>query len=204
MAIAGSPIARSAFAGSPVAGAPTQKPQLSRHIKVAIGAVLGAAVLAASAFMFFDKAAPVSLPASAGGLPAVTELPASSKAQLKEMEKGLAKGHIHDVSSRVYGDVTGGGMLVVAGRVAKADMDMDQASALINGERGLLGPNASAGLVTSGSTQFECLSQNAPGHSLAMCFWWSQHAILFAYGADLDAQTTADALAEMKAYASLH
>ena len=61
----------------------------------------------------------------------------------------------------------------------------------------------SSGQLTSGTAQFECLWENRSNEPMSVCFWWSQHSLLMGVGIRMDAQTTADALAEAKGYASL-
>jgi hypothetical protein len=161
--------------------------------------------VAAGAFLYLDRAHPVPLPDSAGGLTAVTQLPASTKSDISDMKKGLAKSHLHDISTRLYGsaDGTGPGLVVVAGRIAGADANMAQMSSQVAAAAAGAAVQLSSGQLTSGTAQFECLWENHSNEPMSVCFWWSQHSLLMGVGIRMDAQTTADALSEAKGYASL-
>jgi hypothetical protein len=174
-----------------------------RHLQAAIGIVVAGAV-AASAYFFLTRPHPVSLPATAGGLAAVTDLSASQESDIKDMEKQLGKDNVHDIATRVYGDLDSGqGLIVVAGHINKADADMQQVSSQIASAAAGAGTNLSSGTVSSGGTQFQCLWASESGHTMSVCFWWSNHSVLMGVGVDFDAQSASDALAQVKAYGSL-
>jgi hypothetical protein len=178
-------------------------PAKSRHLQAAIGIVVAGAVVA-SAYFFFTKPHPVSLPPTAGGLAVVTNLSSSQRSDIKDMEKQLSKDNVHGIATRVYGDLdTGPGLIVVAGHIHKADADMQQVSSQIASAAAGAGASLSSGPVSSGGTQFQCLWESASGHTMSVCFWWSEHSVLMGVGADVDAQSTSDALAQVKAFSSL-
>ncbi|HXR43147.1 MAG TPA: hypothetical protein VN738_12125 [Acidothermaceae bacterium] len=190
-----------AYAQQPLYAPPA--PAKSRHLQAAIGIVVVGA-LAASAYFFFIKPHPVSLPDTAGGLPAVTSLSSSQKDDIKDMNKQLGKDNVHDISTRVYGDGEGGpGLIVVAGHINKADANMQQVSSQVAAAAAGAGANLSSGPVSSGGTKFQCLWETVAGHTESVCFWWSNHAVLMGVGIEFDAQSTSDALAQVKAYSSL-
>jgi hypothetical protein len=189
-----------AYAPQPLYAPPA--PAKSRHLQAAIGIVVAGA-LAASAY-FFIKPHPVSLPDTAGGLPAVTSLSSSQKDDIKDMNKQLGKDNVHDISTRVYGDGEGGpGLILVAGHINKADANMQQVSSQVAAAAAGAGANLSSGPVSSGGTKFQCLWETVAGHTESVCFWWSNHAVLMGVGIEFDAQSTSDALAQVKAYSSL-
>jgi hypothetical protein len=172
--------------------------------KLGAGALIAVIALAAGAYVFLTRPHAVSLPDSAGGLAVVTDLPSSTKSDMSDMKKQLAKDHVHDIGTRLYGDATGlPQFLVAAGRIAKADEDVSQVSSQLAAAAAGADSQLSSGQVTSGDATFQCLWQAQGAQPLSVCFWWSQHSLLMGVGIGIDAQATADALAQVKTYASL-
>ncbi len=176
----------------------------SKNMPLAIGGIVLAAAVAAGAVFYFTRPHPISLPPSVGGMAELTTLTSGDKADIKNAEKQLAKkAHIHDVSSRVYGDVSTGAYYVLAGHINGSDTSLADVENQVASTPALAGANFSSGTVTSGDTDFECVWASPAGHDVSVCFWWSNHSLLFGEGLGRDAQSTADALAETKTYAGL-
>lgn len=191
----------------PAGFAPTtwqQPAKQSKNMPLAIGGIALAAAVAAGAVFYFTRAHPISLPPSVGGLAELTTLSSGDKADLKNAEKQLAKqAHIHDISSRVYGDINSGGYYVLAGHINGADTSLADVENQVASTAAGAGANFSTGRVTSGGTDFECVWASPAGHDVSVCFWWSNHSLLFGEGLGRDAQSTADALAQTKTFAGL-
>ena len=180
-----------------------QPPATSKNLPLVIGGIVLAAAVAAGAVFYLTRSHPISLPPSVGGMAELTTLTSSDKTEIKNAEKELAKqAHIHDISSRVYGDVSSG-YFVLAGHINGADTSLADVENQVASTAAGAGANFSTGTVTSGGTDFECVWANAAGHDVSVCFWWSNHSLLVGEGLGADAQSTADALAEAKAYAGL-
>lgn len=192
----------------PAGFAPTawQQPpsKQSRNMRLAAGGIVLATAVVAGAVFYFTRPHPISLPPSVGGVSQLATLSSSDKADIKNAEKQLAKqAHIHDISSRVYGDVASGGFYVLAGRINGAETSLADVENQVASTAAGAGANFSTGTVSSGGTDFECVWASPAGHDVSVCFWWSNHSLLFGEGLDHDAQSTADALAEAKVYAGL-
>lgn len=171
---------------------------------LAIGGIALVAAVAAGAVFYLSRSHPVSLPPTVGGLSELTTLTSSDKADIKNAEKELAKrAHVHDISSRIYGDVSGGGYFVLAGHINGADTSFADVENQVASAAAGAGVNFSSGTVSSGSNDFECVWASPAGHGVSVCFWWSNHSLLVGEGIGFDAQATADALAEAKIYAGL-
>ena len=194
--------------GYPPAGfAPTawQQPpaKQSKNVWLAIGGIVLAAALAAGALLYVTRSRPISLPPTVAGMTEITTLTSSDKADIKNAEKELAKrAHIHDISSRLYGDVNTGGYFILAGRINGAETTLADVENQVAAAAGA-GTNFSSGAVSSGSSDFECVWASPSGHDVSVCFWWSNHSVLVGEGLGFDAQSTADALAQAKTYAGL-
>jgi len=176
----------------------------SKNTPLAIGGIVLAAALAAGAVFYFTRSHPISLPPTVGGMTEITTLTSSDKADIKNAEKELAKrAHIHDISSRIYGDVNSGGYFVLAGRINGADTSFADVENQVAAAAAGAGATFSSGTVRSGSDDFECVWASPGGHDVSVCFWWSNHSVLVGEGLGFDAQSTADALAQAKTYAGL-
>lgn len=180
-------------------------PSKTNRLWFAIASCTVVAAVAAVAFAFFHSSGSVPLPSTVAGFPKVHNLPTSVETEIQQMRHQLAKNHLKDATAGVYGDLDGrDGMLVVAARVDGRTLDMAQISAAFDSGAGQLGGNTVSGKVTSGSTQFECIWQRPGGAQVTMCIWVSGHSYLFGNGFGMDVQSTADALAGVKDYASLN
>jgi hypothetical protein len=171
---------------------------------LAVLAVLAVAAVAASVFFVLHRSHPIRLPASAAGLPAITDLPSSQRHDIKEMEKQLGKAHVRDIHTAVYGDAgSSQALLVVGGHLDGFTQTVQQASSQL--ATALAGSSIalSQAQVSSGGTDFQCLWTGASGHVVSACYWWSNAAMLMGIGLDLDAERTADALGGVRAYAAL-
>lgn len=197
-----------AHPGYPPAGFATaawQQPpaKQSKSMPLAIGGIVLAAAIAAGATFYLTRSHPISLPSSVGGKAELSTLTSSDKADIKNAEKDLAnRAHIHDISSKLYGDDTGG-YFMLAGHINGADTSMSDVENQIAAAAAGAGANFSTGTVSSGSNDFECVWASPGGHDVSVCFWWSSHSLLMGEGLGFDAQSTADALAEVKTYAGL-
>lgn len=182
---------------------PPAKP--SRNTPLVIGGVVLAAAVAAGAVFYFTRSHPISLPPSVGGVAEITSLTSSEKSDLKDAEKELGKrAHIHDISSRVYGDVaSGNGYFVLAGHINGSDTSFADVENQVAAAAAGAGANFSSGVVSSGANDFECVWAAPAGHNVSVCFWWSNHSVLVGEGLGFDAQSTADAMAQAKTYAGL-
>jgi hypothetical protein len=171
--------------------------------RVIAGLVLAAAV-AGGSFFFLNRSHPISLPSTVGGLAEITSLTSSEKSDVKDMQKDLAKrAHIQDITSRLYGDVNSGAFFVLAGHIHGSDTSMSDVEDQVASAAAGAGANYSTGTISSGGSDFECVWASSAGHDVSVCFWWSSHSLLMGEGLGIDAQSTADALAEAKTYAGL-
>lgn len=180
-----------------------QPAKQSKSMPLAIGGIVLAAAVAAGAMFYFTRSHPIALPPSVGGLAQLTALSSADKTEIKDAEKQLAtRAHIHDISSRIYGDAGGGGYFILAGRINSADTSFADVENQVAAAAGA-GANFSSGTVSSGGTDFECVWASPAGHAVSVCFWWSNHSLLVGEGLGFDAQSTADALAQTKVFAGL-
>lgn len=182
-----------------------QVPEKPRGLLAAIVAGGVAVALGIGAFMFLTRSDSIRLPGSLGGFEAQKHLPSSVQDVFKAMEKNLGSKDLHDVTERLYGDPAGTDGLFVVAAHASGDLgSMDnavaelQAGAQASALRGM-----TSGYVNSGLDSFFCLSEQGLSPAGTMCVWWDSRSFLFGYAIGLDAQSTADALAETKAYAGL-
>lgn len=197
--------------GSP-ARLPAPPPRRSvRKPMVLVVAVVVAAV-AASVFFLMNRSHPIRLPASAAGLSAVTDLPSAQRHDIKEMEKQLAKAHVHDIRTAVYldsassaGQNTGlnTGLLVVGGHLDGSSQTLQQASTQLATVLAGSSIGLSQAEVAAGGATFQCLWAGANGHVVSACYWWSNTAMVMGFGIDMDAEQTADALGGVRTYAGL-
>jgi hypothetical protein len=176
----------------------------SRNTPRVIGGVVLAAAVAAGTFFFLNRSHPISLPSTVGGMAEVTSLTSSEKSDLKDTEKDLGKrAHIQDITGRLYGDVNSGAFFILAGHIHGSDTSMSDVANQVAAAAAGAGANYSTGTLSSGGTDYECVWASSAGHDVSVCFWWSNHSVLMGEGLGIDAQSTADALAEAKTYAGL-
>ncbi len=186
----------------PAAQPPSRR---NRAPLVVASIVVVAAAVAASVFFFTRSSNSVPMPASVAGLPRMTNLPSSIKTQMKQVEHQLESQHLRDATARVYGENSANqAMVVVAARSDHKVADMAQVSALFDSEVSRLGTGTTSGLVTSRSTDFECMWQRTNNPPIALCFWWGGNSVLYGNAIGLDVQSAADALADVKAFAALN
>ncbi len=189
--------------GFPAPGWQQAPAKPSKNLQLAIGGIVAAAAVAAGAVFYLTRSHPISLPSTAGGVAEITTLSSSEKADLKKAQNELAKrAHIHDVSSRVYGDVNSG-YFILAGHINGAATSMADVENQVAATAAGAGASFSTGAVSSGGSDFECVWAKPAGHDVSVCFWWSDRSLLVGEGLGFDAQSTADAMAGAKAYAGL-
>ena len=199
------PVTPPGFPASPPAPPPLWS---SRKRLLVLVAVVVIAAVATSLFFLVNRSHPIRLPASAAGLPAVAQLPSAQRHDIKEMEKQLAKAHVHDIRTAVYLDSASNsgpntGLVVVGGHLDGSSQTLQQTSTQLATVLAGSSIGLSQAEVAAGGTTFQCLWAGANGHVVSACYWWSATAMVMGFGIDMDAEQTADALGGVRTYAGL-
>jgi hypothetical protein len=181
--------------------APTAR---SSRRPLVIVAVLVVAALAGGAFYISTRPHPVPLPATLAGLPKLS-LSSAQAHELDSAKHSLRNDGLHDVSFGVYGTVSQGqpGLVVIAGRASSNVPDFNQLASAMGQVGQVAGVTVTPQTLTSGASTFQCATISAQGQSVPFCAWQGTHALLLAFGEEITAQDTADALEQTRLRANL-